>query len=100
MPEEAGTVTDIGARAGHNFSAERANDAAGVFEGRFTPCAKCGAGTSRDPNRPRALEVRAPDSGAASGPNLHPVHDDAEYAGSPAPALSSCRSGRGWTGGR
>ena len=41
----------------------------------------------RDPNRPRALEVRAPDSGASSSPNMHPVHDDAEYAGSPAPAL-------------
>ena len=32
VPEEAGAVTDIGARAGHNFSAERANDAAGVFD--------------------------------------------------------------------
>jgi transcription-repair coupling factor (superfamily II helicase) len=32
VPEQSGTVADIGARAGHNFSAERANDAAGVFD--------------------------------------------------------------------
>jgi transcription-repair coupling factor (superfamily II helicase) len=32
VPDQSGTVADIGARAGHNFSAERANDAAGVFD--------------------------------------------------------------------
>ena len=32
VPEQIGSVADIGARAGHNFSAERANDAAGVFD--------------------------------------------------------------------
>ncbi len=41
----------------------------------------------RDPNRPRALEVRAPDDGPSSAARLHPVHDDAENAGSPAPVL-------------
>ncbi|MDQ1732745.1 MAG: repressor LexA [Pseudonocardiales bacterium] len=38
----------------------------------------------RDPNRPRALEVRSPEEGPAQ---LHPVHDDALLAGSPAPVL-------------
>jgi transcription-repair coupling factor (superfamily II helicase) len=32
VPDESSAVVDIGARAGHNFSAERANDAAGVFD--------------------------------------------------------------------
>jgi transcription-repair coupling factor (superfamily II helicase) len=32
VAEQSGTVADIGARAGHNFSAERATDAAGVFD--------------------------------------------------------------------
>ena len=32
VPDQSGSVADIGARAGHNFSAERANDAAGVFD--------------------------------------------------------------------
>jgi transcription-repair coupling factor (superfamily II helicase) len=32
VPEQGDAVADIGARAGHNFSAERANDAAGVFD--------------------------------------------------------------------
>ena len=53
----------------------------------------------RDPNRPRALEVRMPgELGStrstastalteSSGSNIHPLHDDAELAGSPAPAL-------------
>ncbi|MGX7679902.1 transcriptional repressor LexA [Jatrophihabitans sp. DSM 45814] len=42
----------------------------------------------RDPNRPRALEVRAPeDNVRASVTRLHPAHDDALNAGSPAPVL-------------
>lgn len=50
----------------------------------------------RDPNRPRALEVRMPGELSATGSasssapattNIHPLHDDAELAGSPAPAL-------------
>jgi repressor LexA len=43
----------------------------------------------RDPNRPRAMDVRSPDSGAQHGSarRLHPVHDDAVDAGSPAPVL-------------
>jgi repressor LexA len=41
----------------------------------------------RDPNRPRALEVRSPDEGPAAPATLHPVHDDALNANSPAPAL-------------
>lgn len=50
----------------------------------------------RDPNRPRALEVRMPGelnatgsapSSAPAATNIHPLHDDAELAGSPAPAL-------------
>jgi repressor LexA len=41
----------------------------------------------RDPNRPRALEVRSPDDGPSAAARLHPVHDDAENAGSPAPVL-------------
>ena len=32
VPEEGGAIVDIGARAGHNFSAERAENAAGVFD--------------------------------------------------------------------
>src|SRR3954451_23183330 len=32
VPEEAGANFDVGARAGHNFSAERAENAAGVFD--------------------------------------------------------------------
>ena len=32
MPEEGGAKVDVGARAGHNFSAERADNAAGVFD--------------------------------------------------------------------
>ena len=41
----------------------------------------------RDPNRPRALEVRSADDGPASPENAHPAHDDALNAGSPAPVL-------------
>jgi repressor LexA len=43
----------------------------------------------RDPNKPRALDVRSPDEqdDAASQPRLHPVADDALNAGSPAPVL-------------
>ena len=32
VPEEGGAKVDVGARAGHNFSAERADNAAGVFD--------------------------------------------------------------------
>ena len=32
VPEQGGAVIDVGARAGHNFSAERAENAAGVFD--------------------------------------------------------------------
>jgi transcription-repair coupling factor (superfamily II helicase) len=32
VPEEGGATIDIGARAGHNFSSERAENAAGVFD--------------------------------------------------------------------
>ena len=32
VPEEGGASVDVGARAGHNFSAERAENAAGVFD--------------------------------------------------------------------
>ncbi|MCX7310499.1 MAG: transcription-repair coupling factor [Alphaproteobacteria bacterium] len=32
VPEEGGATVDVGARAGHNFSAERAENAAGVFD--------------------------------------------------------------------
>jgi transcription-repair coupling factor (superfamily II helicase) len=32
VPEEGGANVDVGARAGHNFSAERAENAAGVFD--------------------------------------------------------------------
>src|SRR3954469_6375643 len=32
VPEESGSNVDIGAHAGHNFSAERADNAAGVFD--------------------------------------------------------------------
>jgi repressor LexA len=48
----------------------------------------------RDPNRPRALEVRSADEGPATVTGspiadsaMHPVHDDALNAGSPAPVL-------------
>jgi repressor LexA len=42
----------------------------------------------RDPNRPRAMDVRSPDSAQHGSPRrLHPVHDDAVDAGSPAPVL-------------
>jgi repressor LexA len=40
----------------------------------------------RDPNRPRALEVRAPEEGSAAT-SLHPVHDDALNANAPTPVL-------------
>jgi repressor LexA len=43
---------------------------------------------TRDPNRPRAMDVRSPDSAQHGSPRrLHPVHDDAVDAGSPAPVL-------------
>jgi transcription-repair coupling factor (superfamily II helicase) len=32
VPEEVGATVDVGARAGHNFSSERAENAAGVFD--------------------------------------------------------------------
>ena len=32
VPNESGTVVDVGARTGHNFSSERAENAAGVFD--------------------------------------------------------------------
>ena len=32
VPEEGGAIVDVGARAGHNFSSERAENAAGVFD--------------------------------------------------------------------
>ena len=32
VPDEGGAMVDVGARAGHNFSAERAENAAGVFD--------------------------------------------------------------------
>ena len=32
VPDEGGAIVDVGARAGHNFSAERAENAAGVFD--------------------------------------------------------------------
>jgi repressor LexA len=43
----------------------------------------------RDPNKPRALDVRVPGEleDQPSAPRLHPVHDDALHAGSPAPVL-------------
>lgn len=43
----------------------------------------------RDPNKPRALDVRSPDEqdDAVSQPRLHPVADDALNAGSPVPVL-------------
>lgn len=43
----------------------------------------------RDPNKPRALDVRSPDEqeSAASQPRLHPVADDALNAASPMPVL-------------
>lgn len=43
----------------------------------------------RDPNKPRALDVRSPDEqdDAGTTPRLHPVADDALNAGSPAPVL-------------
>jgi repressor LexA len=41
----------------------------------------------RDPNRPRALEIRSSDEGPATLPRLHPAHDDALEAGSPSPVL-------------
>jgi repressor LexA len=42
----------------------------------------------RDPNRPRALEVRSSEDGpATAGPSLHPVDDDALNAANPAPAM-------------
>lgn len=42
----------------------------------------------RDPNRPRALEVRFPhDAPRSNVTRLHPAHDDALDAGSPAPVL-------------
>jgi repressor LexA len=44
----------------------------------------------RDPNKPRALDVRAPgelEDLESDAPNLQPVHDDALEAGSPAPVL-------------
>jgi repressor LexA len=43
----------------------------------------------RDPNKPRALDVRVPgEQDEISGVNpLHPVHDDALEAGAPAPVL-------------
>jgi repressor LexA len=39
----------------------------------------------RDPNRPRAMDVRSPEEHEAQ--RLHPVSDDALQAGSPAPVL-------------
>lgn len=44
----------------------------------------------RDPNKPRALDVRSPeelDEPAATPQRLHPVHDDAVDAGAPTPVL-------------
>lgn len=44
----------------------------------------------RDPNKPRALDVRSPDEheeSASTQPRLHPVADDALNAGSPTPVL-------------
>lgn len=45
----------------------------------------------RDPNKPRALDVRAPgeldEPAATTDPAMHPIQDDALNAGSPAPVL-------------
>jgi repressor LexA len=42
----------------------------------------------RDPNRPRAMDVRSPDSGTAHEvARLHPVDDDALDAAAPTPVL-------------
>ncbi len=44
----------------------------------------------RDPNKPRALDVRVPeeqDDSISPPAHLHPVHDDAIEAGMPAPVL-------------
>jgi repressor LexA len=44
----------------------------------------------RDPNKPRALDVRAPeelDEPSSAAAQLHPMHDDALNAGAPVPVL-------------